>query len=362
MTGEHTNAVLVTGACGFVGRHLVESLLGEVGELWLVDDLSTGRHPDEWLPRLLGGEDGSGEAPRVYSHGATRVSFFEADIIALLGPEVGIGRSATSAGVSWPHFSSVYHFASIVGGRQRIEQEPLRVGLDLAIDSVFFLWAWQSKRVERVIYASSSAAYPVDLQTEQDAVALRECSIDFRRQKIGMPDLTYGWSKLTGEFLTYLLAERHGIPSCSVRPFSGYGGSQDLSYPIPAIAARAAAREDPLVVWGTGLQGRDFVHIDDCISAIRLAAARVDDGSGLNIGSGRLTTFLEVAKLFAALAGYEPEVRGTNSGPVGVHSRYADVSETYRRLGWRPSIALDEGFGRVLHAFEEAGQAAARVR
>lgn len=354
--------MLVTGACGFVGRHLVESLLDEAGELWLVDDLSTGRHPDEWLPQLLGGHEGSGASPRVYSHRGARISFLQTDIIELFGPEVGVGRSSASANLSWPVFSTAYHFASIVGGRKKIEEEPLKVGLDLAIDSVFLLWAWQSGLVERVLYASSSAAYPVDLQTEGDAVALQESSIDFPGQSIGMPDLTYGWSKLTGEFLTYLLANRHGIPSCSVRPFSGYGGSQDPSYPIPAIAARAAAREDPLVVWGSGLQGRDFVHIDDCIDAIRLAAEQVEDGAGFNIGSGRLTTFLEVAERFAALAGYEPEVCGTNSGPVGVHSRYADVSETERRLGWRPSISLEDGFGRVLQEFEERGRAAGRLR
>lgn len=343
--------MLVTGACGFVGRHLVRNLLEEMGEIWLVDDLSTGLHPDRWLPDLIGGQTGAGTSPRVYESGDTKVVFFEADVIALLGPEVGVG-AGDPAPISWPKFAQAYHLASIVGGRKKIEEEPLQVGLDLAIDSVFFLWAWRSRRVQRILYASSSAAYPVTLQTETGAVALQESSIDFRGQRVGMPDMTYGWSKLTGEFLAYLVAERHGIPACSIRPFSGYGEDQDASYPIPAIAARAAGREDPLVVWGTGHQGRDFVHIDDCIAAIRLAAATIDDGSGLNIGSGRLTTFLEVARTFARLAGYEPEIRGTNSGPVGVHHRYADVAESERRLGWRPSISLEAGLTRVLLAQE----------
>ena len=352
--------MLVTGACGFVGRHLVRSLLEDTGEVWLVDDLSTGLHPDRWLPPLVAGSEGAGSNPRIYERGGTKVVFFEADVVTLLGPEVGVGAGGTDP-IAWPTFAQAYHLASIVGGRKKIEEEPLQVGLDLAIDSIFFLWAWRSRRVERILYASSSAAYPVGLQTEDGAVALQESSIDFRRQRVGMPDMTYGWSKLTGEFLTYLVAERHGIPACSIRPFSGYGEDQDPSYPIPAIAARAAAREDPLVVWGTGHQGRDFVHIDDCIAAMRLAAATIGDGSGLNIGSGRLTTFLEVAHTFAGLAGYEPEVRGTNSGPVGVHHRYADIAETERRLGWRPSVSLKEGFARVLGAQEERIRATAGV-
>ena len=85
---------------------------------------------------------------------------------------------------------------------------------------------------------------------------------------------------------------------------------------------------------------------------MRLAIDRIEDGSGVNIGSGRLTTFLEVAEVFARLAGYDPEIRGTDDGPVGVHARYADVAEAERRIAWRPSIPLEEGFRRVLAARE----------
>lgn len=344
----------MTGACGFVGRHLVRSLIEDTAELWLVDDLSTGRHPDEWLPDLLGGVVGSGHRPRIYEFGAGRVLFLEGDVVSLFAEH-------TSQSVSWPSFEEAYHLASIVGGRKKIEGEPLQVGLDLAIDSIFLRWAWRSHCVGRLLYASSSAAYPVELQGEQDAIALEESHIDFAHNSIAMPDMTYGWSKLTGEYLTWLLANRHDVPACSVRPFSGYGEDQDLSYPIPAIADRAARREDPLVVWGSGRQGRDFVHIADCIVAMRLAIAGIEDGSGVNIGSGKLTTFLDVARTFARLAGYGPEVRGTESGPVGVHSRYAAVGESERRLGWSPSIALEEGLARVLAAREEQLAAAAHT-
>jgi nucleoside-diphosphate-sugar epimerase len=144
-----------------------------------------------------------------------------------------------------------------------------------------------------------------------------------------------------------------------VRPFSGYGEEQDTTYPVPAIAARAAAREDPLVVWGSGRQSRDFVHIDDCIRAMRRAIEVIEDGSGVNIGSGSPTSFLEVAATYARLAGYEPEIKGTGEGPVGVHARFADVRESRRRLGWEPTISLDEGLGRVL-ALQESRLAASR--
>lgn len=349
MSAAGAGPVLVTGACGFVGRHLVRSLLEDRGDLWLVDDLSTGAHPDEWLPGLLGGGSGAGASPRVYSSGPRKVNFFEADATTLFGR---LSREeAEGGGSGWPRFAEAFHLASIVGGRKKIEEEPLTVGQDLAIDSLFFMWASRGT-ADRVLYASSSAAYPIHLQAQEGAVALEESAIDFAAGRIGMPDLTYGWSKLTGEFLAHLLAQRHGIPTCSVRPFSGYGEDQDTTYPVPAIAARAAAREDPLVVWGSGLQSRDFVHIDDCIAAMRLALEHVEDGSGINIGSGRATTFLEVAETYARLAGYEPEIRGTGTGPVGVHARFADPAQARARLGWAPSISLEEGLGRVLEAQE----------
>jgi nucleoside-diphosphate-sugar epimerase len=174
--------------------------------------------------------------------------------------------------------------------------------------------------------------------------------IDFRSGDLGQPDMTYGWSKLTGEYLSHLAATRYGMSVACVRPFSGYGEDQDLSYPVPAIAFRVARGDDPVAVWGTGEQGRDFVHIEDCITAMILAADRIHDGSGINIGTGRLTTFLQVAELFLKLEGRRAKIQPQIGKPVGVQSRYADPSEMQRVLEWKPSISLEEGFGRVLEA------------
>ena len=177
--------------------------------------------------------------------------------------------------------------------------------------------------------------------------------IDFRSNNLGQPDMTYGWSKLTGEYLSRLAAERYGISVACVRPFSGYGEDQDLTYPVPAIAYRVARGDNPITVWGTGEQGRDFVHIEDCITAMLLAVDRIHDGSGINIGTGHLTTFLEVARLFAHLDGREAKISPQIDKPVGVQSRYCDPSEMERVLEWKPTISIDEGFGLVLNAARE---------
>ena len=199
-----------------------------------------------------------------------------------------------------------------------------------------------------MLYPSSSAAYPVDLQTESGAIALSESDIDFKR--MGQPDMTYGWSKLTGEYLAHIAAKYYGVHITCIRPFSGYGEDQDLTYPVPAIAARIARRDDPVEVWGTGLQGRDFVHIDDVLDCILLAMDHISDGTAINIGMGRLTSFIEIIETMCDIAGYQPEIKRLLDKPVGVHSRYCNMDFVKEKLGWEAKISVREGMNRVYEA------------
>ncbi len=339
---NNSNPALVTGGCGFVGRHLTRRLLKEGYQLWIVDDLSIGLHPDEWLP----GNDKRKEiAAGVFEYDDGGVIFVHGDARDFFSSRIDLGT------LEEPAFGDVFHFAAVVGGRLTIDGNPLAVAIDLALDALCFNWAVQ-KTPERLLYASSSAAYPVDLQGEDGAVALKESDIEFGG-RLGQPDMTYGWSKLTGEYLARIAHQHYGLHTACVRPFSGYGEEQDLTYPVPSIALRAAKREAPLTVWGSGLQGRDFVHIDDCIEAALRVLAAVNDGSAVNIGSGKLINFREVARLFATLEGYEPEIKPVEDKPVGVHSRYADISHMKEVLDWEPTISIEEGFGRVLRVAHE---------
>jgi nucleoside-diphosphate-sugar epimerase len=337
---------LVTGGCGFVGRHLVAELLRRGYSVWIADDLSTGKHPDEWLGAGWQ-RTGQAGAAVAYAHGQQRVLFSEGDLITLLYQLDPVDPFLRANEIA--RIDDVFHLASVVGGRTKIEGDPMAVAIDLAIDATFFRWIVRNReRVGRVLFASSSAAYPIHLQADQGAIALKEAYISFD-ENLGQPDMTYGWSKLSGEYLARIAAQHYGVHVACVRPFSGYGGDQDGSYPVPAIARRAAQREDPLIVWGTGEQGRDFVHIDDCIDAMLVALEKISDGTGVNIGSGQLTTFKQLAQLFAELAGYTPTVKPLIDKPMGVHSRYADTTEMEARLGWRPRISLRDGMRRVLN-------------
>jgi len=343
---------LVTGGCGFVGRHLVKRLLTAGHYVWVIDDLSTGLHPDEWLNRSQRKRFGRLVE---YRCGDGRVAFIHDDAAKVFLTQLGILSDPER--VDFPLFDYTFALASVVGGRTKIDGDPIGVGIDLAIDSLFFLWVVRNRdKVNRVLYASSSAAYPINLQTKGTHLALHEKMIDFTTGELGQPDMTYGWSKLTGEYLSHLAATRYGVKVACVRPFSGYGEDQDLSYPVPAIAYRIARGDDPVAVWGTGEQGRDFVHIEDCITAMLLAIERIEDGSGINIGTGRLMTFLEVARLLASLDGREVEVRPMIDKPVGVQSRYCHPSRMQSILSWKPSISVEDGLGRVLNAARERVQ------
>lgn len=325
---------------------MVKRLYRTTGDrLFLVDDLSIGTHPSTWMEyatsRKMNDLEVIGEDERIL--------FWKGDFRDLLFRlRMNPSHLQEEYGLDFDHFSDVFHFAAIVGGRLKIEGDPMAVALDLSIDAEFFYWICQHKP-DRVLYPSSSAAYPINLQSPTGAIALSEGDIDFTKN-LGVPDMTYGWSKLTGEFLAQIAARHYGISVVCIRPFSGYGEDQDLSYPVPAIAARAAKKEDPFEVWGSGKQGRDFVHIEDVLDLIFVLMDHVSDGSAYNIGSGQLTSFLELIGLFTRFAGYTPEIKPLLDKPVGVHSRYCDMSLVEEKFGWKTRISLEEGMRRVYDA------------
>ncbi len=306
---------LVTGGCGFVGRHLVNSLLNDNHHVVIVDNLYSGIHPDLWLDNSL----------------KSNVTFHNLD-----------ARDFFASSKSFEQkFDNVFHLSAVVGGRIKIDKDPISVAQDLSIDSEFFNWTVKSKP-EQILYASSSAAYPTNLQQSNSQTLLSEDMITFDGT-LGFPDMTYGWSKLTGEYLSRLASKHYGLNIACIRPFSGYGEDQDKSYPVPAIGERAAKKEDPLIIWGTGKQSRDFVYIEDCIDAMLLAIEKITDGSAVNISSGKLTSFLEIAKIYADIAGYSPKIQPLDDMPEGVFARYGNTQKSKELLDWEPKTNLYDG-------------------
>jgi nucleoside-diphosphate-sugar epimerase len=241
-------------------------------------------------------------------------------------------------------FDLVVHLAAIVGGRQMIEGQPLTVATDLSIDSEMFNWALRTRQ-RRIVYYSSSAAYPKQYQkgdgTEQH---LREDMIDL--EDIRTPDETYGWAKLSGEMLAGYL-NRAGIPTHILRPMSGYGTDQDLTYPFPSLIEKTRQRMDPFEIWGNGQQVRDWVHIDDVIRCT-MAVVDADYRQPVNIGWGIPVPFLTLAGMMFDIAGWRPsEILTRPDMPSGCQYRCGDPARMMSI--YRPNVILEEGITRALN-------------
>lgn len=291
---------LITGAAGFIGRRFAKRLMADG---WQVDQVDTafpgGRAMDcrDWLA------------------------------------------------ASDTHVGLAVHCAAVVGGRATIDGRPLDVAVNFELDAAFARWCLRT-RPEHVVYFSSSAAYPVDLQDPRQMgrshYALREEDIDL--DDIRQPDAIYGLSKLVGETLMRHL-EREGVKVHVFRPFSGWGADQDFAYPMPSFLDRARRREDPFVVWGDGQQVRDWVHVEDVVGAV-VAAVDQDVRGPLNIGSGVPVSFDELAAMVCAAAGYSPTIQHLPDAPTGVRYRACDPT---RMLGvYQPKVTLEEGIRRAL--------------
>lgn len=240
-------------------------------------------------------------------------------------------------------FDLVIHCAAIVGGRATIEGSPLSVAVDLSIDAEMFGWAIRTQP-GRVVYYSSSAAYPTKLQTLANPYILEENMIDL--DNISNPDLTYGWSKLTGEMLSKYAIEA-GVPVTVLRPFSGYGEEQDLDYPWPSFVKRAVERQDPFTIWGDGTQCRDWVHISDIVGMTMTCIEEGINGP-LNIGNGRATSFNDFAEICCDIAGYSPEFDRKLDAPKGVEFRVCDPTNMLKV--YQPKITLEESIEKALGA------------
>jgi nucleoside-diphosphate-sugar epimerase len=290
--------VLLTGASGFVGRHLHRALADR---------------GDDVLPIDL--------EPTATVYSGDALDYFRRDNT---------------------RFDLAIHCAAMVGGRASIDGSPLGVGTNLALDAWYMRWLIRTG-TPRAVFFSSSAAYPVALQQPGPVRRLHEEDINLAHMQ--EPDASYGWAKLTGEKLaTY--AEAEGCRILIPRPFSGYGEDQAPCYPFPAFIQRARRRDDPFEIWGSGDSTRDWIHISDLVGAT-LALLDADVTGPVNLGWGRATSFDDLARTVTTAAGYQPAYKHRQDAPQGVHHR---VSDPTRMLDhYTPRVTLEEGVRRALN-------------
>jgi nucleoside-diphosphate-sugar epimerase len=283
---------LVTGSAGFIGRHVTRTLVKSDYDVTGID-VADGRDARD---------------------------FFRQDCT---------------------HYDVIVHAAAVVGGRKVIDGDPLAQAVNLELDAAMFAWARRTSP-GRVVYLSSSSAYPVWLQSSGYHRQLNENDIDLSNPD--QPDALYGWCKLTGERLARIAAG-NGVRVSVVRPFSGYGEDQDDCYPFPAFAARARRRENPFTIWGSSAQVRDWIHIDDICAAIMVMIREGIDDS-VNLGSGTGTSMIDLARYMTEAAGYEPEFMVLQKEAMGVMHRVANVEKMLRFCA--PRVTLLDGITRAI--------------
>ena len=319
--------VLVTGAAGFLGRAFVRHHVAAGDIILGIDDMSAehAKRPEE----LVASQPNPGRYP----------SFQEREVRDWLA----------HAAAATEKYDVVYHFAAPVGGRVTIEGDPLFNAGSLAIDADLFKHFAKYGNADLIVYPSSSAVYGVSLQAG-DGQMLSESDFHPADLTWRAPDEMYGFTKMAGEVLAWKYAG-YGHNVLCIRPFSGYGEEQSTDYPVPSIAQRAKRREDPLTVWGSGSQTRDFIHVDDLVGATEARiSAGVEGYQSMNVGTGVQMSFIEAAKMMAGLVGYEPAIASDETQPFGVMSRYCNPRMMLAH--YKPAVGIDEGFRRVIEAVE----------
>lgn len=263
------------------------------------------------------------------------------------------------------HYDLVVHCAYHVGGRAMIDGVPSVLSANVELDAALFRWAERTEP-DRVIYFSSSAAYPAELQTEQQWATPLHMTLETRKEfmrlreetirldRVRQPDARYGWAKLNGEMLAAAYREIGGAVTV-VRPFSGFAWDQSDDYPFPSIVKRAARGD--LTVWGPPGQTRDWIHITDVVKGA-LAVADSGTADPVNLCTGVGTEMGELAEMIwhaaiehlPAPPGYEANLyrkpEYLTDKPTGVFYRVGDPARMLEY--YTPQVTLEQGIAEAL--------------
>lgn len=299
--------VLVTGAGGFIGHHLVKYLVAE--GYWV-------RGVDMKLPEY--------ECSPAH----------EFKTVDLRHPEACLAVTRD--------VSQIYHLASDkeIG---HITADRAKVVRNNTVMDVHLLDAARLNNVRRVLFSSSARVYPQYLQKEGAFRLLREGDA-----WPADPEEGQGLQKLYMEKLCQYYAEDFGLETRVARFHNVYGplGSYDGgSEKAPAAICRkvALAEEGGVIdVWGDGRQTRSFLYVDDCVEGLH-RLMRSDCSIPLNLDTGPAVTLDKMTKMVARVAGKTVRIRHNQSMPQGVRGRSSDNSLLRQVLGWEPQVSLPEG-------------------
>ena len=310
-----SDLVLVTGAGGFIGGHLVNRLLDAGLDIRAVD-----QHPVyEWQQ----------VSPRAEN--------------LVLDLQLADACYSAAAGVS-----VVYNLAADMGGMGFIEANKARCMLSVLINT-HMLRAALERGVRRYFFSSSACVYATDKQLTPDIAPLKESDAYPADAEDG-----YGWEKLFSERMCRHFMEDFGLTLRVARYHNVYGpngtwagGREKAPAAICRKVAEAKLSGRPEIeIWGDGEQTRSFMYIDDCVEGtLRIMASDIEEP--INLGSEEMVTIDELVDAVEDIAGIKVARRYNLDAPKGVRGRSSDNTMIRDRLGWEPSIPLRVGLERT---------------
>jgi UDP-glucose 4-epimerase len=297
---------LITGAAGFLGSHLANQLAREGHQVRGLDDLSTG-DPQVLDPDVHFTRGDVNDRPKLWT------LLQEVDCVYHLAARISVPESML--------YPCEYN-TSNVGGTVSLMEGMRDVG------------------IRRVVFASSGAIYG-----EQDLQPLTEGQTPHPRSP-------YAVSKLAAEYYVSTIGKLWGIETVSLRIFNAYGPGQHLTASHPPVIPyflRQATHNGTLVVHADGTQTRDYVYVDDVVSAMIAAATAPNlNGLNINVGSGVETSLRTLTKLALDVTGSHANVVYNAQTSGGVSRLCADLDLAGQKLNYKPAIRLEDGLRLTL--------------
>jgi nucleoside-diphosphate-sugar epimerase len=321
--------VVVCGAGGFIGGHLVKYLLADGVNVIRAVDM---KPLVEW------------------QQSSSHVENLICDL-----SELDACRQATRDA------DVVFQMAADMGGMGFIHNNKALCMLSVLINTHMLLAARDSG-VKRFFYSSSACVYNTEKQSRPDVVALKE-----EDAYPAMPEDGYGWEKLFSERMCRHFQEDFGLESRIARfhnvygPFGTYEGGREKA---PAAICRKvieakASGSNTIEIWGDGLQTRSFTYIDDCLWGIR-GILESDIQEPVNLGSSELVTINQLVDIVEEIAGVKLRRTYKLDAPKGVNGRNSDNTKIKGYLDWEPTISLADGLARTYEWIECQMMAACR--
>ncbi len=314
--------VLITGGASFIGSHLVDTLVERGANVRVSDDFSSGSMDN-------------------LSAVCDQIEIKQGNL-----------KRRAFADEATKDIDTVFHLAADHGGRGYIAEFPANCATNMALDTTVYEAAVQNG-VDRITFASSACVYPTDIQ--QERTRLEEDMVNFDERGGAYADEVYGWAKLMGERSLQAFEEQYDIDASIVRIFSAYGPRENETHAVMALIAKAYIEQDPFHIWGDGGQSRNFTYVGDIVSALRLAAEQITDGTAVNAGIERYITINETVEMIFDTLNWEPEkIHRDSDKPVGVRHRAANTTKAREHIGWEPEYSFREGIERTIEWYCES--------